>query len=183
MPKVVAQKEDWIELGYQLFTQSGERGIVVEAMSKVLKCNKSSFYWHFKTKKDFMNCLVKFWIDRDTQRIMEQVKKAATAQEQLDCLLEITFKKDPNLDFVFYLKRYAQSNSTLQHLIDQIDADRIQFTATLFHNLGSPKKEAHRKAVCFYKYLIGYHEMIRYKEQGKDYIEEVKQELDLLLKF
>ena len=54
MPKIVAQKKDWIELGYKLFSETGISGIVIEKMSKILNCNKSSFYWHFKAKKEFI---------------------------------------------------------------------------------------------------------------------------------
>ena len=53
MPKIIAKKEDWIILGYKLFSKKGISGIVVEKMALKLSVNKSSFYWHFKTKKDF----------------------------------------------------------------------------------------------------------------------------------
>ena len=66
MPKIIAKKEDWITLGYQLFSEKGISGIVVEKMAQKLKVNKSSFYWHFKTKKDFFNEIISFWISADT---------------------------------------------------------------------------------------------------------------------
>ena len=34
MPKIVAQKEDWIRLGYQLFSNQGISGIVIEKMGR-----------------------------------------------------------------------------------------------------------------------------------------------------
>ena len=55
MPKIIAKKEDWINLGYRLFAEQGVSGINVENMAKILKVNKSSFYWHFKTKKEFIH--------------------------------------------------------------------------------------------------------------------------------
>lgn len=58
MPKIVAKKEDWIKLGYKRFADQGVSGINVEKMAKALKVNKSSFYWHFKTRKDFIEQLV-----------------------------------------------------------------------------------------------------------------------------
>ena len=70
MPKIIAKKEDWIFLGYQLFSEKGMTGIVVEKMAAKLKVNKSSFYWHFKTKKDFLNEIIAFWISKDTNSII-----------------------------------------------------------------------------------------------------------------
>ena len=70
MPKIVAKKGDWINLGYRLFSEQGVSGIIVEKMAKTLKVNKSSFYWHFKTKKAFIEQLVTFWINNETERII-----------------------------------------------------------------------------------------------------------------
>lgn len=177
MPKIVANRIDWIKLGHELFTQAGEKGIVIEQMAKRLECNKSSFYWHFKTKKAFIDAIVEYWIELDTNQIISAVSKEETAEAQFHQLIKLTFKKDPYQDFVFYLKRYAQSNAALNQLIDQIDQDRINFVADLLIKLGYTSKEAIAKAQLFYKYLIGYHEMIRYKKQSRQYVKEVRKEL------
>ena len=60
MPKIIATKEDWINLGYKTFSEEGEKGIIVEKMAIKLKVNKSSFYWHFKTRKHFISDLTMF---------------------------------------------------------------------------------------------------------------------------
>ena len=52
MPKIIAKKQDWVDLGYRLFSEQGISGIVIEKMSEKLKVNKSSFYLYFKTKKE-----------------------------------------------------------------------------------------------------------------------------------
>ena len=41
MPKIIAKKEDWILLGYKLFSEMGMNGIIVEKMALKLKVNKS----------------------------------------------------------------------------------------------------------------------------------------------
>ena len=75
MPKIVAQKKDWIELGYKLFSEQGISGVIIEKMSKKLKCNKSSFYWHFKTKKEFIEQLTEYWVDNETEQIIMTLSK------------------------------------------------------------------------------------------------------------
>lgn len=177
MPKIVAQKEDWILLGYKLFSEQGISGIVIEKMSKKLECNKSSFYWHFSTKKEFINELIRFWITNETEQIISQTETAKTVKEKLDLFLEITFKNDPYLEFIFFLKRYAQKNPEVQQIIDEIDARRLTFTMQLFQEMGYSKDASKVKASIFYKYLIGYHEMIKNKKQSKNFLDEVKTEL------
>jgi len=75
MPKIVATQTQWIELGYELFSETGIQGLNVDVMSKKLKCNRSSFYWHFKSKNDFVNELVNFWIDTYTIKVIKEANQ------------------------------------------------------------------------------------------------------------
>ncbi len=178
MPKIVATKEDWIKLGYKLFSESGESGLNVDKMSRLLNCNKSSFYWHFKTKAAFIDYLIEYWIGIDTIQIINETDQQSTAKKKIIKLIEIVFKKDANLDFIFFLKRYARNKKKIQNKIDQIDFDRIEYVSSLFKDIGYDDQMAKTKSLIFYKYLIGYHEMIRYKKQEKDYLQHVLTELN-----
>ncbi|WP_420573540.1 TetR/AcrR family transcriptional regulator [Kordia sp.] len=178
MPKIVASKKDWIKLGYKLFSENGEGGINVDKMSRLLNCNKSSFYWHFKTKKDFINELIAYWIDIDTTKVINEVDEQEFPKDKILKLIKVAFRKDSNLDFIFYLKKYSQKNNTIQKIIDRIDDERILFLIDLIIGLGYSKEQAEIKASIFYKYLIGYHEMIRYKKQKKNYLVEVLDEIN-----
>lgn len=182
MPKIVAIQKDWLELGFTYFSEMGESGLNVDKMSRVLKCNKSSFYWHFKTKKDFINKLIEYWINIDTNQIIAAVDKEESAKNKLLKLIEITFKKDANLDFIFYLKKYAQKNKEIQKIVNQIDKERMTYVAELLKEIGYTKEDARIKASLFYKFLIGYHEMIRYKKQKKNYLSDVLYELNHFIK-
>ncbi|WP_103864645.1 MULTISPECIES: TetR/AcrR family transcriptional regulator [Aquimarina] len=183
MPKIIAKKEDWITLGYKQFSEQGIRGIVVEKMALQLKVNKSSFYWHFKTKKDFMNEIISFWVTIDTNKIVSSIEKKQSGKEKFEKLIELVFKKEPYLDFIFFLKRYAIKNKEIQLLIDEIDKQRIDYTKGILIEMGFSINEATIKSTLFYKYLIGYHEMIRYKEQSKNYVSNVKIELNQFIKY
>jgi AcrR family transcriptional regulator len=182
MPKIIATKEDWIKEGYYQFAASGVKGIVVEQLAARLKVNKSGFYWHFKTKKAFIKEIVAFWVALDTNQIIVTVEKEGLPKKKFIKLVEIVFKKEPHLDFIFFLKRYALKHKEIQSLLDKIDNQRIKYTKDLLLAMGFSKSEAMMKSKLFYKYLIGYHEMIRYKKQSKNYIKEVKKELNQFIK-
>ena len=182
MPKIVATKIDWIKLGYKLFSENGEQGLNVDKMSRKLKCNKSSFYWHFKTKKAFIDELIQHWVVTDTTKIKAIVTWEDAPKDRLLKLIEIAFKKDANLDFIFYLKKYSLKDKRIQALVEEVDKERIEFVKNLLIEMGYPKKEAELKATVLYKYLIGYHEMIRYKKQPKNYLSQVLIEINQFIK-
>lgn len=177
MPKIVAKKEDWINLGYKIFADQGVSGIVVEKMANVLKVNKSSFYWHFKTKKEFIKQLVMFWKSKETDRIIALTNNKKTGLEKFKAMIPLIYKQDPYLDFVFYLKRYAKKEKEIQKIIDNIDKQRIDYTINLLQEMGFSEEESKIKASFLYKHFIGYHEFMRYKEQSTDYDKEVQLEL------
>jgi AcrR family transcriptional regulator len=183
MPKIIAKKHDWINLGYKLFSEQGIAGIIVEKMAKKLKVNKSSFYWHFKTKKDFVTEIVSYWVSESTNQIISLTNSEKSGKEKFSKLIELSFKKDPFLDFNFFLKRYALKNKKIQSITDKIDNQRIEYTKTILTEMDFTENEAKIKALLFYKYLIGYHEMIRYKKQNKNYAIEIKTEINQFIKY
>lgn len=181
MPKIIATKEDWINLGFKIFANQGFSGIVVEKMAKVLKVSKSSFYWYFKTKKEFITQLIKFWIDKETDRIISLTNEKESGLQKLKTFIALIYKQDPFLDFVFYLKRYARKEKQIQVIIDNIDKQRIEYAIELLQEVGYSKPEAKIKARVLHKHFIGYHESIRYKKQSVDYENEVLIELDQII--
>lgn len=183
MPRIIALKEDWIKLGYKQFSEKGISGIVIESMAKKLKVNKSSFYWHFKTKTAFIQSIIKFWETESTSKIISLVQNEISPIDRLERLIELSFLKDNDIDFFFYLKKYAKSNKDLANRMDELDNQRLEFTANILMELGYSKSDSIIKSSIFYKYLIGYHEMIRYKEQQSNYMTEVTKELKHFIEF
>ena len=177
MPKIVAEKIEWVKLGFGLFAKHGEAGIVVDKMVRILKCNRSSFYWHFTSKTEFINEIIDFWIELDTEQIIALTEKSGTPEAKFKALVKAVFREDPQMDFVFHIKRYARKDKTIQQRIDAVDQRRIDYTASLLEGLGHPMEAAAAKAEIFYKYLIGHHEMLRYKKQSVQYVDQVYEDL------
>ncbi|MBN2892220.1 MAG: TetR/AcrR family transcriptional regulator [Bacteroidales bacterium] len=183
MPKIIVKKEEWINLGYELFAEQGDSGIVVEKMAKKLKVNKSSFYWYFKTKENFIKELIMFYINKETTRIIDLTNSLQVGLEKFKTFIALIYKQDPYFDFVFYLKRYARKKKEIQTIVDEIDYKRIEYACTILQEMGYSKQEAKIKATFLHKHFIGYHETIRYKEQSPDYEKEVRKELNLVIKY
>lgn len=181
MPKIVATKDQWIKLGCELFSEAGIIGLNVEVMSKRLKCNRSSFYWHFKSKDDFVDNLVDFWKILYTNKVIIEVNKEKDPHEKLFKLIDITLKEDSNLDFIFYMKKYGKKNKRIKKVVDQIDSKRIDFGTELLMEIGYSKKDALFRTVIISKYLIGHHEMMKYKKRPKEYLVNAKNEIKYIL--
>jgi len=183
MPKIVAKTEDWINLGYRTFAEQGASGIIVEKMAKELKVNKSSFYWHFKTKDGFIKQLILVWIKNETERIINLSSSKKSGAQKLKTLFALVYKQDPFFDFIFHLKRYARKEKKIQLIIDDIDNKRIKYTYDLLLEMGYSKQEAKIKSTILYKHFLGYHELMRNKTQKDDYLKVIKKEINQFIKF
>jgi len=183
MPKIIATKEDWINLGFKIFAMEGESGIIVEKMAKMLKVNKSSFYWHFKTRKHFIKDIIMLWVNNATEQIIHLTNIKKTAKEKVKTLVSLIYKQDPYFDFIFFLKRYAQKEKNIQEIIDSIENKRIQYANDLLLELGYSKQEAGIKSAILYKHFLAYHDIIRYKTQSLNYEKEVKKEINEFIEY
>ena len=183
MPKIIAKKEDWINLGYRTFSEQGASGIVVEKMARILNVNKSSFYWHFKTRKDFIENLITFWIKNETERMIFLSDSKKTGAKKFKTLIDLVYKQDPFFDFIFHLKRYAKKEKKVQSQIDHIDNIRIEYTVKLMLEMGYSKQDADIKSKVLYKHFLGYHEMMRNKKQKNNYQKEAKKEINQFIKY
>lgn len=183
MPKIIAKKEDWINLGYKLFSEEGDSGIIVEKMAKELKVNKSSFYWHFKTKKNFIDHLITYWINHQTVQIINLTASVKEVSNKFKTFIALIYKQDPFLDFTFYLKKYARKEKKIQLIFYRIDNQSIAYANKLLQEMGYSEEDADIKAKLLHKHFIGYHETIRYKKQNMNYQHEVKLELNQFINY
>lgn len=50
--------EEWVNLGYQLFSEEGHEGFQVDRLARILGRNKSSFYHYFPEKELYIKSLI-----------------------------------------------------------------------------------------------------------------------------
>jgi hypothetical protein len=124
-----------------------------------------------------------FWKEKETDRIISLTNDKKPGLEKFKAHIPLIYKQDPFLDFVFYLKRYARKEKEIQKVIDNIDQQRIDYACKLLQDMGYSKQEAKIKASFLHKHYIGYHELIRYKEQSNDYVKEVELEIKQFIKY
>jgi hypothetical protein len=127
--------------------------------------------------------IVSFWVSEHTNQIISLTASEKLGKEKFLKLIELSFKKDPFLDYTFFQKKYALKDKKNQLVIDKIDKQRIEYTKNILMEMNFSENEATIKSLLFYKYLIGCHEMIRYKKQVENYTTEVKAEINQFIKY
>ena len=177
IPKILVTEDQWIRLGMELFARSGAEGLVIEQMASELGCSKSSFYWYFKNRKDYIVRLVERWGDIATQQIIRQSARSGTAEEQMATLLTEMFSVTQKGDFLFYLRRLARENADCQTILDAIEQARMLHAQELLLKLGMPIEAAEHKSRNLYHYYLGWYERHKHEPVRE---EERRQHIGML---
>ncbi|MCG7408741.1 TetR/AcrR family transcriptional regulator [Paenibacillus sp. ACRRX] len=162
MPKIVVTKEEWIEKGIGNFAVGGADALLIEKMARELGCSKSSFYWYFGDREQFIRCLVDEWVRRATYEVMQCSLMEQSVDARIKVLLTSMFSTHTGKDFVYYLRRMGQENFQYRDLLEKVENDRIDFMTSLLVERGFPQEKAISLATVIYHFYLGWYERNKY---------------------
>lgn len=163
MPATKVEKNKWLKLGIKRFSISGIQGINVEQMAKTLNCNKSSFYWHFKSKKMFLSEVIKYWFENSVNPITTELNKECSANERFEKFITISFKDKSRKDLMNHLRKLSQTDTKISEILNSLTSKRLTFICLLIQDLGYNKKEAKVKSEILLNFYIGWYETNKYE--------------------
>ncbi len=181
MPKVIATEEQWVRIGMEKFAQSGERGLIIERMSAELGCSKSSFYWYFENRDDYMARVVARWSEVATQDVIFSVSLAENAMDGITTMLRNMFSVTRKGDFLFHLRQLSEQSQTYQSVLTRIERARMDYAKELLVRAGMTSEAAEIKSGILYHYYLGWYERHKYEQISEEalcfHIEMVRKQL------
>jgi len=181
MPATKVKKSNWIKLGIKKFSIDGILGVNVDQMAKTLDCNRSSFYWHFKSKEKFLNEMIQYWFENSISPITAEVNKKQSASERLITFMTLSFEDKNRKDLMFHLRKLSQTDSKTKELLDYLTSKRLTYISLLIQDLGYGKKEAKIKSEILFNFYLGWYEINKYKTTNCE--EEIDYAISLIKNF
>jgi AcrR family transcriptional regulator len=155
-------KGDWIRAGLAVLAESGVAAVRVEPLAKRLKITKGSFYWHFKDRNELLVAILAEWVEVDTDSITRRVERIdASPQEKLLRLFELAIADDgltPELadgSLENAIRAWAKTDSQVATVLAKVDRERLEYTTSLFIDIGFSATEALVRARLAYYSLVG----------------------------
>ncbi|MFF5994655.1 TetR/AcrR family transcriptional regulator [Lysinibacillus sp. KU-BSD001] len=164
MPKILVTEEQWVQKGIEYFSQGGFAALVVEKMARELKCSKSSFYWYFTDRDEFLRRVIELWTKRATIDVIFESSKNMTTEIQIRTVLEKMFSNENVGDFLFYLRRLGQEKDEYREVLTSIENMRLSYMTKLLQQLEISEEKAKIKASLIYHYYLGWYERHKYKK-------------------
>lgn len=147
-------RQDWIAQGLKTLAESGVEAVRVEPLAKLMCVTKGSFYWHFKSREDWLQAILQEWIKLQTNSIIERVEDmGGDAITKLLCLFELAVQDDGQVENA--IRAWATNDSRITTVLAQVDQRRLNYTKDLFLQVGFAPFEAMVRARMAYYALVG----------------------------
>ncbi len=160
MPKNIVTREDWLDLGLKLLNKNGKSALVVEKMAKSLGVSKTSYYWYFKTRNDFLLELAGHWVKEGTVSYIKASKKYKSDREKLFHLTKEVFIRGHNLNSIRFWRDISKENNAIENIIKNVETQRVEYIQSLLIS-EFDNDEARNRADILYHYFLGWSERHR----------------------
>ena len=132
-------REAWIAAGFSSLARSGPASLQINLLAKTLGATKGSFYWHFKDLKDFKGAMLSFWKSKVATEVMDEVRRAETAEARFDLLFSNAMRTAPETyggrDIEPAIRAWSLSDSDVAEALGELDTLRLAFISQVLKDL------------------------------------------------
>lgn len=165
-------REEWLSRALEVLSREGRAKLRIDFLAKSLGVTKGSFYWHFKSRDDFIQSLAKYWAEYSTGRVTENVNQIeADPKKMLFSLMEIVFKEDLGR-YDIAMRAWAAQEPIVARVVKEVDVQRQVVIRSLFGDLGFRGEELDIRARTFFSYMAGEH-VFYARESKKELLDQL----------
>jgi len=142
-------KEQWLERSLTLLSEN-KGNFRLDELVKKLGVTKGSFYWHFKSRNDFVHSLLDYWESSSTNNVLTQMEayRDADAERRLFELMRILHNKEfCNHDIA--IRNMASWNKEVADKVIKVDELRLSFVRSLLREIGFINEDLEVRAHLF----------------------------------
>lgn len=142
-------REDWLDEALNVLATEGNRLLTVETLCNRLGVSRGSFYWHFKSKDEFLSSIVDHWIGQSTMRITKELSSVElSARDRLLKLIEF-IQQDEYCKHELPIRLWAIKQPNTLDSIESMDRKRYEFVRALFEEIGFTGEDLEMRTQTF----------------------------------
>jgi AcrR family transcriptional regulator len=151
-------REDWIAVARKVLMRSGIDDVKVDRLSRDLKITRGSFYWHFTSRKDLLDALLRDWEVSNLNQI-DYLRAAWKADKPDLAYVNVIYLGGDQLypAFDMSVRFWARKAAYVAAAVHRIDDAWIRVLTDLFVTEGFAQTEAFVRARINYFHQIGYY--------------------------
>ncbi|MEH6593535.1 MAG: TetR/AcrR family transcriptional regulator [Halioglobus sp.] len=126
----------WLGEALDVLSEQGSTKLTVRNISERLGVTTGSFYWHFKSRHDFIRAIAEYWQLVFTDAIANEVGSSSEdPREQLYTLMKILTEREiPRYDRA--VRVWAAMDEDIADIVKVVDRTQMDFVGHLFLKIG-----------------------------------------------
>jgi len=151
-------REDWFSAAQDMLLYEGVEALRIDRLCQALEVTKGSFYWHFKSRADFIEGFLDDWRARATLNIIQSLStQNLSARTRLAQLFSL--HGHPNAPMAARVEQsirsWARQDGIAREALREVDRIRHDFLSDIFRELGWPEDSAQTRAHLSYTIMLG----------------------------
>ncbi len=168
-------REDWIKTALEVLADLGPAAVTVASIATKLGVTKGSFYWHFQSREELLDCLIEEWRLHATRRVIQIVdEEASSAREKILRVTSISSRSSVHelggaLELT--MRTWAKSNRKVRTVVAEVDKSRMAFLAQQYAEIRSDG-QADLVACLHYAFSAGLRLIFSFSDEEKSAIRD-----------
>ena len=145
-------REDWLNQAWGAFVSGGIGAVSIQALAEQLGVSRGSFYHHFADRQDLEQEMLRYWEERWTLAVRENVRSLGLDPANTLMALMNTIRHWRASAYDVMVRAWAIQDSSVQDAVRRVDEERLAFIRSQFVALGFDELEAENRARLFLYY-------------------------------
>lgn len=154
-------RQDWVSAALTAIAEGGLAAVAIEPLAVRLGASKGSFYWHFENRDALMTAALAHWEEQYTTAVTAENTRAGTDPVRRLRRLIIRVSALAETDSVYIALIASADHPAVAAVLNRTTEHRIEYTASLFRDLGFPPREARYRSLLAYSAHLGHAELAR----------------------
>jgi AcrR family transcriptional regulator len=150
-------RSTWIDAGLAALAAGGPDAVRVELLAQKLSVTRGGFYWHFPSRKAFLEEMLDVWEHRSTDETLDRVEKAGgDARDKVRRAGMLTFSAEL-LPIDLAVRDWSRRDRAVAERLRRVDNKRIEYLRSMIASFIDDADEVEARSLLAFALAIGGH--------------------------
>jgi len=146
-------RKQWLTEGLKLLGKQGPEALKIDRLCRQLKVSKGSFYHHFSHRENYLEALLAYWQECNTENVIENLESLSTPAKRGEQFNDHIARTD--LKAEIELRAWGRQNPTVGNAVARVDQRRMNYLTELITGQTEDQKQADTIARVVYAQFVG----------------------------
>jgi AcrR family transcriptional regulator len=150
-------RAEWIGAGLGALAAGGPDAVRIEPLAQELGVTRGGFYWHFASRRAFLEEMLDTWERRSTDDTLDRVEReGGDARDKVRRAGMLTFSKEL-LPIDLAVRDWARRDRSVAERLRRVDNRRMEYLRSLISTFCPDADEVEARSLLAFSLAIGNH--------------------------